>query len=121
MDYPKRDVEVEGALANAFFRADKMTLLDPDDPTVDANELYRSRGNKMLDARNVNWNCPLCHKTMAFELFAAHARPCAKQWFKTVDATKRRFTGADIPQQSTAIGGVAAAADSGAKPLDGAE
>lgn len=92
-DHPKRNVRIEGVMAKAFFGKKNMFLMDPDNPTVDADALLRARHGAMLDPRHSNWNCPLCNRTMAFELFCAHAEPCARKWFKTLDPTLRKYSG----------------------------
>lgn len=91
-----RNVRVNGAVAKAEFpllSPHSAVLLDPDKPTVDANVLLKERGGKMLDPALINHNCPFCKKTLAWDLFKAHMRPCVTRWFNTVDVTHRRFAG----------------------------
>ena len=107
--YTKRLVDIEGAIARAFFNPKAMVLMDPDDPTVDVNELYQRRGQEMTDLKLMNFNCPMCYKTMAYELFVPHVEYCFTKWYKLTDPSKRNFSG---PQQSTSIIGAVASADS---------
>ncbi len=108
--HEKRHVDIEGMIAEAFFHPSRLVLMDPEDPTVDVNELYQGRKRQMIDPKLMSFNCPLCHKTMAYELFVAHAEPCMVKWYKTLDPTLRTFAG---PQSSNIIG-VSATADADA-------
>lgn len=109
----RRDVQVHSETAVAYFSASARNMLyDPERPAVDADQLMRELGG-MLDPRLVNHNCPVCHKTMRWELFVAHAEPCMRRWFKTLDVMHRSFPGAALERKDVAIGAVAATADAG--------
>ncbi len=118
--FDKMRVAIEGMVAEAFFNPKGMVLMDPDDPTVDIEALYQARGRQMRDLKMMNINCPLCKKTMAYELFINHTLPCMKKWYKLTDPTLRTFAGPQrsdliIPAvQSTSIIGVPASADADA-------
>lgn len=93
---PKRSARIRAATARATFpgfHPQNVFLMDPEKPTVDANALLTERGGAMTDPRSMNHNCPFCRKTMAWELFQAHALACVTRWFKTMDVTKRKFAG----------------------------
>lgn len=74
-------------------------LFDSEQPHKGPNELAkeaRENPNGML------FNCPLCHKDMAYDVLVAHVKDtkegpgCMTRWFNTVDVTNRRFPGASI-------------------------
>jgi len=79
---------IEAATASAKFpRFDRSNvfLFDPENPYEDPNDLLnRVHKGKMLDPKEMNHNCPFCSKTMAWDLFVAHAEPCFKKWRKVV-------------------------------------
>ena len=98
------DADVMARAASAFFTANargEMAVFDPDRPHVGPNELYAEMGGT-TDPRLMNHNCPFCRRTMAWDLFVAHMKRskegpgCFERWYKTVDPTFRRFTGASI-------------------------
>lgn len=97
------------APAAVAFHRENIFLYDPDRPRVDPNDLYREMGNRLDDPAQMNHNCPMCHRTMAWEMFKAHAEACFVKWFHTMDATARKFAGAEV--KSTNIEAVAASAD----------
>ena len=109
----KRSVRIDAATAKATFpRFDcaNVFLFDPDKPREDPNDLLnRVHKGKMLDPASMNHNCPFCNRTMAWDLFTAHAEDCFRRWRKVVYRTRRM-----IPT-STIITGATAAADSEAK------
>lgn len=107
--YDKLRVAIEGMVAEAFFNPKGMILMDPEDPTVDIEALYQARGRQMTDLKMMNINCPLCHKTLAYELFINHTGYCMIKRFKLTDPTLRNFAG---PQSSNIIG---VPADAGAE------
>lgn len=117
----KRNARIDAVTAEAFqrapapgFRADNLFLHDPEQPHKTAEELYREAGG-MTDPASMDHNCPLCHKTMSWALFQAHAEDCATRWYKTIDPSKRFYAGA--APLSTTIHAVPASADSGAKGI----
>lgn len=70
-------------------------LYDPDKPMDNPDALLRARGGKLTDPRAVNHNCPICNRTMAWDLFQAHARPCYAKWRKVkLDISRKVFKGA---------------------------
>lgn len=93
----RRDVLIQAPAAKAFLRFDRENafLHDPDEPSIDPNELLRQLGS-MTDPNAVNHNCPFCHETMSWPLFQAHAETCFRKWYKMLDPSKRRFAGAKL-------------------------
>ena len=93
---PKRSVRINAATAVATFpRFDRsnMFLFDPDKPHEDPNDLLnRVHHGQMLDPRAMNHNCPFCNRTMAWDLFVAHAEGCFRKWRKVVYRRKRVIT-----------------------------
>lgn len=70
-------------------------LMDPERPKADPNELLNLRRGEMVDPRRINHNCPICNRTMAWDLFKAHAEPCYRKWRKVkLDITRKVFRGA---------------------------
>ena len=111
--FPTRRAQIEGVIAQAFLNPKGMVLMDPEDPKVDVNALYQARGGQMLDPKVMNFNCPLCKRTMAYELFVQHVEPCMKKWYKLTDPTLRNFAG---PQDARIIGATAEASSEGEVP-----
>lgn len=81
-------VRIEAATAQAKFprfERSNVFLMDPDKPKEDPNDLLnRVHHGKMLDPKEMNHNCPFCNKTMAWDLFVAHAEACFKKWRSVV-------------------------------------
>lgn len=74
----------EATFLKAFSRQN-LALFDPERPREDPNDLLRRvHHGQMLDPRSMNHNCPFCNKTMAWDLFVAHAEPCFRRWRKVV-------------------------------------
>jgi hypothetical protein len=99
----RKDVTIHSESAVAYFSARGRSMLyDPDRPKVDPNQLYAELGS-MTDPRLVNHNCPICHKTMQWDLFVAHAEGCMRRWYHTLDVAHRKFRGAtpEAPDAST--------------------
>lgn len=93
--YPVRSATVKAPTALAAFQSGNFLLLDPDHPKGDPNELLRQQGGRLNDPRTMNHNCPVCHRTMTWELFKAHFREEYIKWRSVViDVTKRKFPGA---------------------------
>lgn len=92
---PVKSVQVNASVAKSFvnsFNRQNIFLFDPDQPKEDPNELLnRVHHGKMLDPREMNHNCPFCNKTMAWDLFLAHAEDCFKRWRKVVYRSKRKI------------------------------
>jgi len=92
----KKFVRIEAATAQATFpkfNLSNVFLMDPDKPKEDPNDLLnRVHKGKMLDPRAMNHNCPFCNKTMAWDLFVAHAEDCFKRWRKVVYRQRRVMT-----------------------------
>lgn len=84
----KRSVTINAATAVAQFprfNRQNVFLMDPEKPKEDPNDLLnRVHHGQMLDPRSMNHNCPFCSKTMAWDLFVAHAEYCFKKWRKVV-------------------------------------
>lgn len=81
-----------------IFRRENFFLLDPDKPLADPNVLLKEQGGRLDDPRTINHNCPICNRTLAYDLFVAHLkgpRGCYAKWRKVkLDITKKKFTGA---------------------------
>ena len=93
--YLRRTAWIEGATAKASFpRFDRQNvfLMDPEQPKVDANQLLNQRGGRMLNPQDMNHNCPFCNRTMAWDLFMAHAEYCFKKWRKVAYRKHRVMT-----------------------------
>lgn len=72
------------------FERQNVFLYDPEKPREDPNDLLnRVHGGQMLDPRAMNHNCPFCNKTMAWDLFVAHAEACFRKWRKVVYRERR--------------------------------
>lgn len=107
------DVTIHAPTAVAYFRnAGRAMLFDPERPTVDPDQLLKELGG-MTDPRLVNHNCPVCHRTMRWELFTAHAEACMRRWFKTLDIIHRKFPGAAVDRKDVSVAAPAASADAG--------
>jgi hypothetical protein len=93
---PVRSARVEAATAVATFpKFDRsnMFLYDPERPKEDPNDLLnRVHGGQMLDPHAMNHNCPFCSKTMAWDLFVAHAEACFRRWRKVAYRARRILT-----------------------------
>lgn len=91
--YPRRSTRVDAASARATFpqfERSNVFLFDPEQPHEDPNDLLnRVHGGKMMDPRAMNHNCPFCNRTMAWDLFVAHAEACFRRWRKVVYRTQR--------------------------------
>lgn len=97
----KKNAIIRAESAVAFrgpaYDARNVFLFDPDQPHKDAEQIYREMGGQMLDPYAVNHNCPMCDRTMAWDLFRAHLMPCYRANRLTrIDITKRKFAGASI-------------------------
>lgn len=94
-----RDVLIHAETARAFFTPQaRWSLFDPERPKADPNELLKELGG-MVDPRTVNHNCPLCNRTMQWDLFQAHALLCVMRWGHMLDPTLKKFTGVDLPER----------------------
>lgn len=84
-------IHAESAVANfPKFNRQNVFLMDPDQPKEDPNDLLnRVHGGKMMDPKAMNHNCPFCNKTMAWDIFVAHAEYCFRRWRKVVYRKKR--------------------------------
>ena len=91
------------------FDRQNIFAFDPEQPHKSAEEIYQELGG-MNDPTQMDHNCPFCKRTMAWTLFKAHAEPCMRKWFKTLDITHRKFAGA-TPAVSATIKGTPATAD----------
>lgn len=84
----KRSTTIHAETAAAVFPTfsrRNVFLMDPDQPKEDPNDLLnRVHHGQMLDPSAMNHNCPFCNKTMAWDLFTAHAEDCFKRWRKVV-------------------------------------
>ena len=81
-------------MAGPAWRPDNFLLLDPEKPLANPNELLKLRRGRIADPRAINHNCPCCNRTMAWELFRAHALPCYRKWRKVkLNITHRTFQG----------------------------
>lgn len=83
-----------GTAKAAFPKFDRSNvfLFDPDEPKEDPNDLLnRVHGGRMLDPRAMNHNCPFCGKTMAWDLFVAHAEACFRTWRKATYRARRKI------------------------------
>lgn len=88
--HPDRiDVGIEARCAMAYMSGGRPgmqlnsiagVLFNPDQPQKSADDLLRDLGGQMTDPRKVDHNCPFCQKTMRWELFLAHIRPCMTKW-----------------------------------------
>lgn len=90
-----RSVRIGSKPSAPLFRRENFFLLDPDKPLADPNELLKLRKGELPDPNEILHNCPICHKTLSYEVFKAHLRPCYIKWRKvSLDITKKVFTGA---------------------------
>lgn len=86
-----RSVHIGGQL----FRRENFFLLDPDQPKADPNELLKLRKGELPNPADILHGCAYCHKTMPWDVFAAHFLPCARSWRRVrLDITRKTFTGA---------------------------
>lgn len=87
-EFPIKNARIDAATAAASFprfERSNVFLYDPDKPKEDPNDLLnRVHHGQMLDPRAMNHNCPFCNKTMAWDLFVAHAEDCYRKWRKVV-------------------------------------
>jgi hypothetical protein len=84
-----------------LFRRENFFLLDPDKPLADPNELLKLRKGELPDPNAILHNCPICHKTLPYDVFVAHARACYVKWRKVqLDITKKKFSGVTLEAES---------------------
>ena len=123
--HPKRDAVIHAAPAFAFTRAPvfdprNVFLFDPDEPHKSAEEIAREMGGKLTDPRTMNHNCPLCERTMTWELFRAHMGECyTRNRLVKLDITKRKFAGATPHERRDALIHAVPAAATGDTGLGG--
>lgn len=91
------------AVRAAFAEETQEILFDPADPMRDPNELFAQLGTmRDLDPRSIEHNCPMCNRTLQFDLFVAHLidnprtgyRGCLRRWYNTLNPSFRFFAGA---------------------------
>jgi hypothetical protein len=110
-----RSARVEAATAQAHFpRFGPATAFLLDTDAKDPNDIYASQGG-YTDPRSMNHNCPLCERTLSYDLFVAHAQKCFTKWRNVkLNITRRTFAGA-APQSTTIHAAPASASAGGAE------
>lgn len=85
--HPDRlDARIQNVAAKAYVNggipnlAEAFTVLNPAQPQKDPDELLKEFKGNMRDPRAIDHNCPFCDKTMRWELFLAHLRPCIEKY-----------------------------------------
>lgn len=77
-----------------------MFLMDPGLPKEDPNDMLKRMGGNMTDPHRMNHNCPICNKTMNWELFCNHAEACYRKWRSVKLNTKGRIYRGAAPRKN---------------------
>ena len=96
---PTIEIRLRSMLTQAMASGEPV-LFDPERPQLDPNALLRERGGRITDPASVNWNCPLCYKTMSYDLFVAHARGCFRRYGSLLDPTLKQYKGVSLAENS---------------------